>query len=167
MRRAITDAFLRETDAPACKTGVSSIVVSVRAANLGRVMMARSSQPGVLEYHRGTERRTWSSTQRPDKHRVAELTLTPNGDGTFDITGPYIEGSRDNRTLTMRWGTRTAAGHFLLFSDTTQRRGRAGVDSHVGHDRLPGQAALRGGRRRRPRVAGDLTPTSASTHRYS
>lgn len=52
---------------------------------------------------------------------TTRLTLTPGGDGTFDITGPYVEGSRDNRTLTLRWGTCTAAGHFLLFSGAQLR----------------------------------------------
>lgn len=70
MRRAIADAFVRGSNAPEFKSGVSSIVVAVRAAHLGRVMSARSSELGVLEHRWGTAHRRWSSTERPGKHRV-------------------------------------------------------------------------------------------------
>lgn len=49
------------------------------------------------------------------------ITLAARVDGTFDITGPYVDGPRDTPTLTLRWGTRTDAGHFLLFTGAQLR----------------------------------------------
>ncbi|MDQ2795574.1 MAG: hypothetical protein M3Y06_00155, partial [Actinomycetota bacterium] len=50
-----------------------------------------------------------------------QVNLAARGDETFDITGPYVDGPRDNPTLTLRWGTRTVARNFLLFTGAQLR----------------------------------------------
>lgn len=50
-----------------------------------------------------------------------QFTLAARVDGTFDITGQYVDGPRGTPTLTLRWGIRTVAGHFLLLTGAQLR----------------------------------------------
>lgn len=49
------------------------------------------------------------------------VTLAARVDGSWDITGPYVDGPRGTPTLTLRWGTRTRTSHFLLFTGAQLR----------------------------------------------